>query len=47
MTIPFSYQSFQKLRKEDQSKELEPETEIEPDESDALSNAKDENDEKL
>ena len=47
MTISFSYQSFQKLRKEDQSKELEPETEIEPDESDALSNAKDENDEKL
>jgi CDP-diacylglycerol--serine O-phosphatidyltransferase len=30
-TIPFAIKSFQKLKKEDQSKELEPEAAIEPD----------------
>ena len=30
-TIPFAIRSFQKLKKEDQSKELEPEAAIEPD----------------
>jgi CDP-diacylglycerol--serine O-phosphatidyltransferase len=34
-TIPFAIRSFQKLKKEDQSKELEPEASIEPDDLDS------------